>query len=258
MKLTSSAITVLIIACVVLFVVTFMVPGMQVPMFENLALYFPRQENFRIWQFVTNVFMHGGFAHLFFNMYALWAFGSPLEQIWGRKKFYIFFFLAGIGAAVIYTLINYYKFNNLYNELLSAGASPDDINTLLETGKYNLTALRSVSEETLQEFYGLFNTPVVGASGAIYGVLVAFGILFPNAKLFLIFLPIPIAAKYFIPALIALDLFSGVTGFSIFGGGIAHFGHVGGAIIGFLLMWYWRGKEKRQPVYPADDEHKIG
>lgn len=148
MKLTSSAITVLIIACVVLFVITFMVPGMQAPMFENLALYFPRQENFRIWQFVTNIFMHGGFAHLFFNMYALWAFGSPLEQIWGRKKFYIFFFLAGIGAAIIYTLINYYKFSNLYSELLSAGASHDDINTLLETGKYNLTALKSVSEET--------------------------------------------------------------------------------------------------------------
>ena len=253
MNPTASAIKVLIIVCVILFAVTFMVPGMQVPMFETLALYFPQQENFRIWQFVTNIFMHGGFAHIFFNMYALWAFGSPLEQIWGQKKFYIFFFLAGIGAAVIYTLVNYFRFNNIYNELIGAGVSPEDIQTLLETGKYNLGAAGSLTEEKLTEFYALFNTPVVGASGAIYGVLVAFGILFPNAKLFLIFLPIPIAAKYFIPALIALDLFSGVTGFSIFGGGKAHFGHVGGAIIGFLLMWYWRGKEKRQPRFPYQD-----
>ena len=142
--------------------------------------------------------------------------------------------------------MNYFKFNNLYNEFISAGASPADINAMLETGKYNLEAFGSLSEERLREFYTLFNTPVVGASGAIYGVLVAFAILFPNAKLFLIFLPIPIAAKYFIPVLIGLDLFSGVTGFSIFGGGIAHFGHVGGAIIGFLLMWYWKQRDQSQ------------
>lgn len=247
MNSSVSAIKVLIIVCVILFAITMMAPGMELPMFENLALYFPGHKNFRIWQFVTNIFMHGSFAHIFFNMYALWAFGSPLEQIWGRKKFYIFFFLAGIGAAIIYTLVNYFKFNNIYNELVASGASTDDIQTLLQTGKYNLEAFGSLSEERLREFWALFNTPVVGASGAIYGVLVAFGILFPNAKLFLIFLPIPIPAKYFIPGLICLDLFSGVTGFSIFGGGIAHFGHVGGAIIGFLLMWLWRGKERAHP-----------
>jgi membrane associated rhomboid family serine protease len=188
--------------------------------------------------------MHGGFAHIFFNMYALWAFGTPLEKMWGKRKFYVFFFLSGIGAAVIYTLINYFKFNNIYDQLISAGVSAADIQVMLDTGRYNAGVVGSLTEEKLSEFWALFNIPVVGASGAIYGVLVAFGILFPNAKLFLIFLPIPIAAKYFIPALIALDLFSGVTGFSIFGGGIAHFGHVGGAIIGFLLMWYWRQRQK--------------
>ena len=242
---SASAIKIIILVCVVLFALT-LVPDLQRTMFELLALYFPRNENFKVWQFVTNVFMHGGFAHIFFNMYALWAFGSPLEQMWGKKKFLIFFFLSGIGAAIIYTLVNYFRFNNLYSELIAAGVSPQDISTLLESGQYNVAAMRSLSEETLRALYELFNTPVVGASGAIYGVLVAFGILFPNAKLFLIFLPIPIPAKFFIPALIALDLFSGVTGFSIFGGGIAHFGHVGGAIIGFLLMWYWSGKKVRR------------
>ncbi|MEX1240667.1 MAG: rhomboid family intramembrane serine protease [Cyclobacteriaceae bacterium] len=246
MDRSASAIKVLIAVCIVLFAITFMVPGMKESMFETLALYFPKHEHFRAWQFITNIFMHGGFVHILFNMYALWAFGSPLEQMWGRNKFLVFFFLSGIGAGIIYTLVNYYKFNHLYNEFISAGVSPAEINTLLEAGKYDLTTMTSFSEERLGEFWALFNTPVVGASGAIYGVLVAFGILFPNAKLFLIFLPIPIAAKYFIPVLIALDLFSGVTGFSIFGGGIAHFGHVGGAIIGFLLMWYWRTRTPKQ------------
>lgn len=253
MKKSATAINVIIVVCVILFAIPYMVPGLHETMFKTLALYFPKNENFRYWQYVTNIFMHGGFAHIFFNMYALWAFGSPLEQIWGRNKFLLFFFLSGIGAAIIYTLVNYYRFNTIYDELVSAGVAPSDIDTLLVSGKYNLSAMATFSEERLTDFHGLFNIPVVGASGAIYGVLVAFGILFPNAKLFLIFLPVPIAAKYFIPALIALDLFSGVTGFSIFGGGIAHFGHVGGAIIGFLLMWYWRSITPKRE-YPPNDQ----
>jgi membrane associated rhomboid family serine protease len=269
MNRSATAIKVLVIICVILFAVTFMVPGMQEKMFGTLALYYPWQENFRVWQFVTNIFMHGGFAHIFFNMYALWAFGSPLEQMWGKNRFLLFFFLSGIGAAVIYTLVNYFQFNNLYNDFISAGATSRDLYDFLAVPREDLSgffrsltqsggALTRLPEDKLVDFYLLFNTPVVGASGAIYGVLVAFGMLFPNAKLFLIFLPIPIPAKYFIPALIALDLFSGVTGFSIFGGGVAHFGHVGGAIIGFLLMWYWRSKIPRTR-YPGlrnqDDQH---
>jgi len=241
MDKSTVAIKVLVIVCVIFFVITFMVPDMQAWMFQTMALYFPKNDYFRSWQFVTNIFMHGGFAHIFFNMYALWAFGSPLEQMWGRDRFLLFFFLSGIGAAVIYTLINYFQFTHLYNDLLATGVSPTDIQAFLKMDNFSPMMLSSFPEEKLRDLYLLYKIPVVGASGAIYGVLVAFGILFPNAKLFLIFLPIPIAAKYFIPALIALDLFSGVTGFSIFGGGIAHFGHVGGAIIGFLLMWYWSG-----------------
>ncbi len=252
MNLTASAIKVLIAICLLMFVVTYMVPGMLGTMREVFALYFPGNENFRFWQFLTNIFMHGGFAHIFFNMYALWAFGSPLEKLWGSKKFYIFFLLSGIGAAVIYTLVNYFLFNNIYSDLVAAGASAGDITALLNGAMPDRSLLDAIGEERIVEFISLYRIPVVGASGAIYGVLVAFGIMFPNAKLFLIFLPIPIPAKYFIPALIGLDLFSGVTGFSIFGGGIAHFGHVGGAIIGFLLMWYWRQKQK--PKYHPFEE----
>jgi len=204
-----------------------------------LALYFPKNEHFGLWQFVSHMFMHGGFTHILFNMYALWAFGTPLEQMWGRNKFIFFYFSAGIGAGLIYTAVNYFQFNNIFNEMINAGLTSTEIQNLLETGRYNTDILNQISEKRLTDLYQIYNTPAVGASGAIYGVLVAFGMSFPNAKLALIFLPVPIAAKYFIPVLIALDLFSGLTGFSLFGGGIAHFAHVGGAIIGFIMMKYW-------------------
>jgi membrane associated rhomboid family serine protease len=237
------AIKLLILANVILFGVTFWLPGMQEKMFETLALYFPKNEKFRYWQFVTNMFMHGGFSHILFNMYALWAFGSPLEEMWGKNKFLVFYFLSGIGAGIIYVLVNYFQFDAIYNELVNLGITQDEILKFLETGSYTEATFK-LPITRLQTFYQLYNTPAVGASGAIYGVLVAFGISYPNAKLALIFFPVPIAAKYFIPVLIALDLFSGLTGFSIFGGGIAHFAHIGGAIIGFLLMWYWRGRDR--------------
>lgn len=240
------AIKVLIAANIILYAITFLMPDMEAFMFEKFALYFPKNEKFSFWQLVSNMFMHGGFTHLLFNMYALWAFGSPLEDLWGRNKFLVFYFVSGIGAGVVYTLVNYFQFDGIYQELISAGVSPSEILNLLETGKYGTPELSSFSETRLVEFYRLFNTPAVGASGAIYGILVAFGINYPNAKLALIFFPVPIAAKYFIPVLIGLDLFSGVTGFSIFGGGIAHFAHIGGALIGFLLMWYWRTQKEHQ------------
>jgi len=237
----SEAIKVIIVVNVVFFVAT-LLPGMNDEMFRWLALYFPKNKNFEYWQFVTNMFMHGGFAHILFNMYGLWAFGTPLEKIWGKGRFLIFYFISGIGAGIIYTAVNYFQFTNLYSEIIALGITDVQIQTLLDTGSYDTRILSLVSKEKLETLYNLFSIPAVGASGAIYGVLVAFAILFPNAKLALIFLPVPIAAKYFIPLLIALDLFSGLTGYSIFGGGVAHFAHVGGAVIGFLLMWYWKSR----------------
>src|SRR5688572_9305410 len=117
----SGAIPVLLIANVIIFAITFFLPDMEGKMFPWLALYFPQHENFKYWQFVTSMFMHGGFAHILFNMYALWAFGSPLEQMWGKGKFLVFYFLSGIGAGIIYTLVNYFQFNSMYNDLVSLG-----------------------------------------------------------------------------------------------------------------------------------------
>ncbi len=201
---------------------------------NSLALYFPKNENFGIWQLFTHMFMHGGVAHLLFNMFALWMFGTQLERIWGSRRFLIFYFLSGVGAAIFYTTINYVQFERIFNELVSLGITPAELQSSLSESKY------FPSIENSEKLLRIFQTPMVGASGAIYGVLVAFGVMFPNTKLALIFFPVPVAAKYFIPALLTLDLFAGVTGFSIFGGSVAHFAHIGGAIIGFLLMMYWR------------------
>jgi len=213
-------------------------------MYEKMALFYPDNPNFGFWQFVTHMFMHGGVMHILFNMYALWAFGGPLEAMWGRNKFLFFYFAAGIGAGLLYTLVNYYQFNSIFNQLTAIGLTEIDVQEILSSGKYNTAILESIDQTKLRDFYQIFHTPAVGASGAIYGVLVAFAFKYPDVELMLLFVPVPIKAKYFIPAIVALDLFSGLTGFSIFGafggGGIAHFAHVGGALIGYLLMVYFQ------------------
>jgi len=205
--------------------------------YKLFALFFYENPNFRFWQPLSHMFMHGGIMHILFNMYALWAFGSPLEQIWGRKKFLFFYFSAGLGAALIHTAANYYQVNSATDVLLNAGMSSTEITNMLVTGQYNSGVLSSVSTEIIQSAYNSFNTPAVGASGAIYGILVAFGMMFPNAELMLIFFPVPIKAKYFIPLLLIGDLFFGISGAAT---GVAHFAHIGGALFGFIMAYYWK------------------
>lgn len=223
---------------IIINVIMYFVPQLlNLDLTNIFALHYPENENFGAWQYITHIFMHGSPMHLIFNMYALWAFGTPLEQMWGKNKFLFFYFSAGIGAGIIYTLANYYQFNGIYEQLINSGITPNEIKSLLNTGQYN-NALITLSNEKISEFYSLYHTPAVGASGAVYGILVAFGLMFPNSKLALIFFPVPIAAKYFIPIMIAGDLFFGVTKYSI--GNVAHFAHIGGAIIGFMIAWYWK------------------
>ncbi len=249
MKLSPGVLS-LLIANVVMFIVTYMVPGQKEFLLRWLALYFPQNDQFEVWQLVTNMFMHGGPAHIFFNMFALVSFGSILEFRWGIRRLLTFYFIAGVGASLIYTLVNVYKFSSIQSDFLALGVSSETIQALLRTGSASDALTDQLGLETLREFYSLYHVSAVGASGAIYGVLVAFGILYPSAKLSLVFFPVPVAAKYFIPGILCLDLFSGFTGFSLFGGGIAHFAHIGGAIIGFLMMLLWRKNNQRtEPIY---------
>jgi membrane associated rhomboid family serine protease len=240
---------------IIINVILFVAPQLLQSDFTNiLALHFPKNEHFGIWQYVTHMFMHGSFAHILFNMYGLWAFGTPLEQMWGKKKFIFFYFSAGLGAGVIYTLVNYYQFNGLYEQLISSGITDGELTRIFDfagnsTAEFIEKANKVLStNNSLKMYPGLgddliqasnyYDTKAVGASGAVYGVLVAFGMYFKDAKLALIFFPVPIAAKYFIPVMILGDLFFGMTKYSV--GNIAHFAHIGGALIGFIIAWYWK------------------
>jgi len=210
--------------------------------YELFSLYFFENGKFQVWQPLTHMFMHGNIMHIFFNMFALFSFGSALEHFWGGKKFLFFYISCGLGAALLHTGINYYEFNSGLQSLVEAGFSKSDIYGLLNEGQFDRRWLDVLGQSGLDSFAGGFTTPAVGASGAIYGLLVAFAFMFPNAELALMFIPIPIKAKYFVPGILAVDLFLGLNGGSIFGSssGIAHFAHIGGALTGFLMMWYWK------------------
>ena len=217
---------------IIINVILFIAPQfLQLDFTNMLALHFPENEHFGFWQYITHMFMHASFSHILFNMYGLWAFGTPLEQMWGRKKFLFFYFSAGLGAGIIYTLVNYYQFNEALETLVNSGISQNEILELMNPTKM-------YQNQDLQTMNQLYNTPAVGASGAVYGVLAAFGLYFKDAKLALIFLPIPLAAKYFIPVMIFGDLFFGMTKYSV--GNIAHFAHIGGALIGFIIAYSWK------------------
>jgi membrane associated rhomboid family serine protease len=231
----------LIIINILFFVATFALTKSGINLTEHFGLFFVKNELFKPWQFVSTMFMHADINHILFNMLALWMFGSAIEQVFGRNKFLFFYFSAGIGASLIYTFANYLQFQNVYDNLLTAGLNSEDISLMLETGRYNTSILKYVSQDALNTFYGVFNTPAVGASGAIMGLLVAYGMLFPNAELMLLFFPVPVKAKYFIPVLIGLDVFSGLTGISIFSpNNTAYWAHIGGALTGLLMILYWK------------------
>lgn len=219
----------------VLFFIATQIYGDQ--MYLWLALWFPENGNFQFWQVATHMFMHGGFMHIAFNMYALWAFGTPLERMWGRNKFLFFYFSAGLGAALLHTAMNYYSFSSGLDALVANGIPESQIIDIIANGKYSPGWNDVIGQAKVDSFLSAYNTPAVGASGAIYGILVAFAFMYSEAELMLIFLPIPIKAKYFVPLMIAGDLFFGFSNYST---GIAHFAHIGGAIAGFIMMWYWK------------------
>jgi membrane associated rhomboid family serine protease len=244
--------------------VLFFIGSYFVPItYDMFSLYYPENSNFKGWQLITHMFMHAPFpniAHILFNMFALYSFGSALEHFWGGKKFLFFYISCGLGAALLHTGVNYYEINSI---LSNAGLdlSVSDTNLLLNTdfgaifnekGQMISGEIKTILETancTQQQFNAVVEASmvskgvVVGASGAIYGLLAAFAFMFPNAELGIMFIPIPIKAKYFVPGVLAIDLFLGFKGSSIFGAGstgVAHFAHIGGAITGFFMMWVWK------------------
>lgn len=214
-------------------VIVYVAFKMILPQFESMiALYLPLSDQFAPYQFVSHMFMHADTMHLFFNLFALYMFGTAVESVWGMKKFLIYYLICGFGAALLHLAVKYYTFQSI-----SAGIDPSVVQTILSDGANAKLASNLITEE-VRDLFSAIHRPAVGASGAIFGVLLAYGMMYPNHKIMLIFLPIPIAAKYFIPLMMAAELYLGVNQFDW--DNVAHFAHLGGALVGFLLIMFWK------------------
>lgn len=198
-----------------------------------LGLHFFKSSEFKAFQLITYMFMHGNFGHLFFNMFALWMFGNTLENIWGPKRFLLFYFVCGIGAALLQEVVTYVRFMNLIS-----GIPADVVSTVLNEGAGVLARGMNYADSTLASLNTIINSNTVGASGAIYGILLAFGMMFPDSRIYLYFF-IPIKAKWFVAVYAVIELVSGIT---LPGDHIAHFAHLGGMLFGLLLIRYWKKK----------------
>jgi membrane associated rhomboid family serine protease len=197
-----------------------------------LGLYFPKSEQFIPLQIVTHMFMHGGLWHLFFNMYALYIFGQVLENVWGPKRFFIYYMVCGLGAAFIHETVILFQYERLMNII-----SPEQLQLVLNEGTAYIREGKVFTDENMKSLQLLLNTPTVGASGAVFGILLAFGVLFPNTQLMLLIPPMPIRAKYFVLIYGAIELYLALTQP---GSNIAHAAHLGGMLFGYLLIRYWR------------------
>lgn len=199
-----------------------------------LGLHFYMSEEFHPYQLVTYMFMHGGFSHLFFNMFALFMFGRTLEYVWGPKRFLIFYVVAGLGAAFVQELVGAVRFYNLVE-----GVDADKLAIVFEEGAAALREGKNFILPKLAELNLVLNSQTVGASGAVYAILLGFGMLFPNERMFVFPVPFPIKAKYFVIGYALIELYMGTMGTP---DGVAHFAHLGGMLFGFFLIKLWRNK----------------
>lgn len=259
------AVKVIIIINVIIFLVINMMGDKSFQFVNKLALHLPQSEYFSPYQYITHMFTQEGLAHLFFNMFAVFMFGRILESVWGTKRFLIYYFVTGLGAAALHSLVSWYGIHNMQEQFYAFQSTPDPglfaefvrkyesiparLSQLLQFSdawSQNLanTQYVQVAENEIHNMILRYiNTPTIGASGAVFGILLAFGMLFPNTELFLMFIPIPIKAKYFVILYGAAELFFGLQ--NSVGDNVAHFAHLGGMLFGFFLILYWRKSSKR-------------
>jgi len=254
----------IIIINVILFLATLLPLNLENFMYRHLALFSLKSPLFEPHQVVTHMFMHANFAHIFFNMFGVFMFGRVLEQMWGSKKMLLFYTVTGLGAATIHLAVNYFQMDRMMELANAFYNSPDfaTFNTIVD--KYSIGSVGATANNYIQEWFYRpddvsfipqakeivkdivvtnLQIPTVGASGAVFGLLIAFAMMFPDVELMLIFLPIPIKAKYFVPIYALLELFFGVASFDW--DNVAHFAHLGGALFGFLLVKWWKRNQFR-------------
>ena len=207
-----------------------------------LGLHYPAARDFRLYQIITYMFMHASLGHIFFNMFAIYMFGRVLESVWGPKRFLTYYMITGIGAGLINILVAYIRIKSV-----EAGLDPESIAIVYSEGAEVLGQRSNYTNPMLAQLNILINTTTVGASGAVFGILLAFGMLFPNMPLYIIPFPFPIKAKYMVIGYGVIELFAGIANFSF--DNIAHFAHLGGMLFGIILVIYWRKKDRNNGRY---------
>lgn len=226
----------LIIINIIMLLATYILSMRGIDLTSILGLRYFQSPEFRPYQLVTHMFMHGGFTHLLFNMFALWMFGRVLEGVWGPKRFFIYYFVTGLGAALLHTFVNFLEFQSVASKM-----TPEAVEMVMTQGTEIFNQGKNFSDPIAGKLNLLLNIPTVGASGAVFGILLGFGMLFPNTQLMLLFPPIPIKAKYFVMGYGAIELYLGLTQS---GSNIAHFAHLGGMLFGFFMIKYWNKNTK--------------
>src|SRR5581483_10983892 len=201
------------------------------PFTALFGLHYFGSHYFKIWQIFTYMFMHGGYAHIFFNMFALFMFGPILEYSIGSKRFAQLYFICGIGAGLLQLLVQAIQIHSIIGDFILPHSG------VMNSQGIDMQYFQYGGENIAGQLYGIYNGSIVGASGAIFGLLVAFGMLYPNMELFIFFIPIPIKAKYIVPVYIVIELWLGVAQYG--GDNVAHFAHLGGALFGFLMVKIW-------------------
>ncbi|MDR6784145.1 membrane associated rhomboid family serine protease [Pedobacter africanus] len=227
----------LLIINVLFFAAKYVMKNIGVDLDYMLGAFYFDSPFFRVWQLLTYMFMHGDFLHIFFNMFALFMFGGVLETRWGTKRFINFYLITGLGAVALQMVVQAYEVYQITGMVTNV-----PITDLVHQGGYiqgniQIPGLTKSASDTLLGTYG---APMVGASGAIFGLLVAFGMLYPNTEMYVMFIPVPIKAKYLIPVYILMELSLGVA--KVPGDSIAHYAHLGGALLGFILVKIWGDK----------------
>lgn len=219
-------------------VLIFLACQVMPPAFDTaLTGYYFQSENFRPWQVITHMFMHGSVMHIFFNMFGVYMFGSVLEQYWGPKRFLNYYLLCGLGAFGLHQFISYLEIQDMISELPS-----DLVREVYMNGNAALMESKNYTNTVAANLNLALNTGLVGASGCLFGLLLAYGVMFPNAELMLMFIPVPIKAKWFVLGYGAIELMLAFRNAP--GDNVAHFAHLGGMIFGYIIIKYWQKKGK--------------
>ena len=238
MRNLPAAVKNIIIINVVMMVATYL---KQSVMIENFALFFPASPYFKFWQPITYLFMHGDFVHLLFNMYTLFIFGTVLERVWGPKKFLLFYFVTGLGAALVHTGVQWIMYSNA---LEATGLTSQSASVFFSEMIQNGSVYAPLGFDAIRD---VLSVPTVGASGAIYGVLMGYAMLYPDSIMRLIFPPVALKAKWFVLIFAGIELRLGISNNPA--DNVAHFAHLGGLLFGFILIWIWK---KRHRLYSSD------